>query len=363
MPERPPGLDSREYSSVHPSLMMTGSWAHWVPQDPYRRLRRGIFALVFTSVTGVAAYVMLAGLSFVEAFYMLIITISTVGYGEIGPISPWARAVNCYVILVGITAGAYTFGGLVQMMAEGHIEQFVAGASKNRRIEGLRDHHIICGYGRMGELICEHLAKRNKLFVLVEFDPLRASAASVNNYLCVTGDATEEETLRRAGIKRARSLVCVLPSDADNVFVTLTGRDMNPNLFITSRAEQPATEKKLLQAGADRVVAPQVIGAQHITNLLFRPTTVDILELVTGRQSVDLELTELTIPEGGIIHGQTLAQAEIRRKTGVIVVAIKRTDGELLVNPDSHIALYSGDTIVILGKRENIDSFSRQFAT
>ena len=332
-------------------------------RDPSRQVVHGLLGLVFTAATGVTGYMVLCGWSFSDAFYMLVITISTVGYGEIGPPSEWDRWVSIYVILLGISAGAYTFGGVLQMVAEGQIRRVVNRQLQTRKIDALSDHHIICGYGRMGAMICEDLALHGKHFVLVELHPDRVAVASQAGHLLVQGDATEEEVLTRARIERAKSLVCVLPSDADNVFVALTGRDMNAKLFITARAEQLSTHKKLKQAGADRVVSPQVIGAQRICNLLTRPTTVEILELVTGRQSIDLEMNEILIPPGGVIHGQTLAEAGIRAKTGVIVVAIKRGDGSLLVNPASDIPLFESDTVVILGKRENIDTFRQQFAS
>ena len=331
--------------------------------DPYRQIVYGLLALAATAVTGVVGYVELCGWSLGDAVYMLIITISTVGYAEIGPESPWTRWVSVYVIVLGIASFTYTFGGLVRMLTEGEIQRAITQQLQSRRIEHLRDYHIVCGFGRMGAMICQELERRGEHFVLIERDPERLGLADQQGYLFIQGDATEEEVLTRAGIERAKSLVCVLPSDADNIFTTLTGRNMNPKLLITARSEQLTTEKKLLQAGANRVVSPPVIGAQRVVNMLTRPTTFEILELVTGRQSIDLEMNEIQIPGGGAIHGQTLAQAEIRKRTGVIVVAIKQKDGKLVINPDSDVPLHEEDTVVILGRRENIDSFRRQFAS
>lgn len=330
---------------------------------PIKQVRYGIAALTFVALTGIGGYVFLCGLDPFDALYLLVITISTVGYTEVGTASPMMRVVNIYVILLGITAGVYAFGGLVQMIAEGQVRRVVTRQLQMRKIDSLSKHHIVCGYGRMGRMICEMLHDHNEPVVLVERERERVENADRAGLLTVQGDAAEEETLTSAGIERAQSLTCVLPSDADNMFVTLTGRDMNADLFILARAEQLSTEKKLVQAGADRVVSPQAIGAQRFSNLLLRPTTVEILELVTGRKSVDLEMNEVTIPDGGPIHGQTLADADIRSKTGVIVVAIKRSDGNLIVNPDSDVTLCEKDTVVILGRRENIDSFTRQFAS
>lgn len=329
--------------------------------DPGLQVRQGLGALVFIAITALGGYVFLCGLDWFDAAYMLVITISTVGYREVGGDTSWTRLVNMYVIVLGITASFYMFGGLIRAMTEGQIQRVVTRQLQTRAIENLTGHHIVCGFGRMGAILCEELKRRGEPVVLVEQIDERVAAAGHAGYLCVQGDATREETLTEAGILRARSLVCVLPSDADNVFVTLTGRDMNSKLFILARAEQLSTEKKLIQAGADRVVAPQAIGALRIANLIVRPTTVEILELVAGRQSVDLEMNEFQLPDSGPLHGQSLAESEVRTKTGVIVVAIKRADGNLVINPDSTVALHANDTVVILGRRENIDAFRNLF--
>lgn len=329
--------------------------------DPYLQVRHGVFALLAIAVAAISAYVFLCGWSLFEAVYMVITTIATVGYGEIRHESWLDRSVNVFVIVTGITAAAYTFGGLLQLVNEAQVRRLATRQPQMRKIEQLNEHVVICGFGRMGKMICEDLQRRGVAFVLIEQDPARVALADQAGFLVVQGDATLEEFLTKAGIERARSIVCALPSDADNVFVTLTAREMNEKLFITARAEQLSTEKKLKQAGADRVVAPHVIGAQRITSLLTQPTTVEILELVTGRQSVDLEIGELVIPDGAAICGQTLGQAHIRSKTGVNVIAIRRADGTLLVSPGGDVLLYAKDTVVFLGRTESIEGFRKQF--
>lgn len=348
-----------------PTLKPLRRWlAEWLagPPGPDRQVRHGLLLLGLTFAMGLAGYVLLCGWSLGDALYMLIITISTVGYGEIGPHTEWDRVVSSFVILVGVASAAYTFGGLLQLMSEGQIRRIVNRQIQFHTIEGYQGHHIICGFGRMGAMICQDLHRHKIPFVLVEFDTEKVNRADGEGYLVVQGDATDEDTLTEAGISRAKSLVCVLPSDADNVFVTLTGRNMNKDLFITARAEKLATEKKLKQAGADRVVSPQVIGAARITSLLTRPTTVEILELVAGRQSVDLEMNEVRIPPKSGLSGRTLGDLDIRRRTGVIVVAIKRRDGNMIAVPDSATTVEDHDLVVILGRSENVETFRREFA-
>lgn len=361
---RPPGgCESDQTAERKVTLVDAGSGRRglrtWFDRDndPYRQLRDGFVALGFVLLTGTAGYVWLCGWSLAEAVYMLIITISSVGFGEIGPRTRWDRWVTSYVVIFGITAAAYLFSGLIQLMSLRTFRQVVNRQMQTRKLENLKDHHIICGFGRMGAMICQDLHLRRQPFVLVEREPERIAYADREGYLFVEGDATDESVLSEAGIDRARSLVCVLPSDADNVFVTLTGRNMNKSVFIAARAERLSTEKKLKQAGADRVVAPHVIGAQRISGILARPTTVEILELVSGRRSVDLEMNEASVGPGSAFIGQSLAEAEIRKKTGVVIVAIKRKDGRLVVNPESDVRIEASDTIVILGRAENVEAF------
>lgn len=346
------------------ALRYRGTLAQWWlgPPGPDRQVRQGLVLLCFAAVTGVLGYVLLCGWSLGQAIYMLLITVSTVGYGEIGPRTSWDRVVTSYVILVGITAAAYTFGGILQLMSEGRIRRIVSGQLQASAIADLRDHHIICGYGRMGSMICEDLKRSRLPYVLIELDKEKAAGADHAGHLVIQGDATDEATLLVARIGVARSLVCVLPSDADNVYVTLTGRNMNKGLFITARAERSTTEKKLKQAGADRVVSPQVIGASRITNLLTRPTTIEILELVAGRQSVDLEMNEVLLADDASILGQTLAQVDAQNRAGVMIVGVKRKDGNLIVHPDPQTKIHPSDTLVILGKPAAVDRFRADFA-
>jgi voltage-gated potassium channel len=335
----------------------TTAYLQLVSPDVIRQLQNGTIALVFVFVTGTAGYMFLCHWSLADALYMLIITVSSVGYGEIGPRTSWDRVVTSYVIVAGITAAAYTFGAFVQLMAEARIREILSRQLQDRKIESLNTHHIVCGYGRMGALICADLTRRKQPFVLVEADRERVSAAEALGYLVVLGDATEEGVLLRAGIARAKTLVSVLPSDADNVFVTLTARDMNGKLFIASRAERPSTQKKLEQAGANRVVSPQVIGAQRITNLLFRPVTMEILELATGHESLDLQMDEIQVPEDTPVQGKTLADLEVGTKLGALVVAIRRQDSSLVSLPLGSTPIHPGDTIIVLSRIDQMDRF------
>ena len=330
-------------------------------RTPIGRVMVGAAALAIVIVMGVAGYVA-TGWTLLESVYMIVITISGVGYKEVRPDMSSVQMVwTMLVIVFGLTAAIYTGGGVLQLVAEGEINRALGHRRRARRIEQVNDHLIVCGFGRMGTLLCEELHAQSAAFVLIDRDAERIEEAERLGYLFVEEDATEEAALIAAGIERATGLVTVLPSDAENVFITLTARALNRNIQIIARAELPSTQKKLLRAGADRVVLPAAIGAQRISTLLTRPAAFELMELVTGRQSLDLEIAELALPEACPLCEATLASAEVRKRTGVIVVALKRPDGTMVFNPDSDVTMRRGDTVVLLGRRENVDRFREAF--
>ena len=332
-------------------------------ERPVRRVWEGLLALAAIFAGGVAGYMLLCGWSLADSVYMLVITVSTVGFGEVREPSAASRWITVGVILAGITAATYTFGGLVQALADGQFRRMLSRRAQARRMAEYSDHHVVCGFGRMGRMICEALQRRGEDFVLIEIDPDKVEAADGLGFLVVRGDATDDDVLDAAGIGRAKSLACVLPSDADNVFVTLTGRSLNADLLIAARAERPETQAKLRQAGADEVVAPQVIGARTLTNLLLRPTAAEVMQLVNASPDVDLEMDELKIQDGAPLHEQTLAEAAVRHRTGVHVTAIKHADGSVTPNPGADEAMHAGDTLVVLGKQAMIQKLINECAT
>jgi voltage-gated potassium channel len=230
-----------------------------------------------------------------------------------------------------------------------------------RQIEGLRDHTIVAGLGRMGSLVCAELEAAGETFVLIERNPQRAPEIERRGWLCVVGDASEEKVLHEAGLARARALVTALPSDADNVFITLTAREMAPHVQIIARAEQPSTEKKLRQAGADHVVLPATIGAQRIASILTNPSAVKFTELVTHRGSLAIEMADVEVRPGGPFDGRTLRDLDVGRRTGVMVLAVKRSDGRVEFPPSGDEAFAPGDGIVVLGRPDNLEQFREVF--
>lgn len=326
-----------------------------------RRVLLGFAAIQVVIVYGVAGYRWI-GWSLADAFFQVIILISGVGLGEVRPLDgPFARAHTIIVIAMGISAVAFTLASFVQSLTESELLVYFGRQRKMRQIESLSGHTIVAGYGRVGSLVCEELTAAGQPFVVVDQSHAKAEEIEALDYFCVTGDATEEKVLVDAGIRRARVLISAMPNDAENVFITLTARQICPGLLIIARAEQPSTIKKLKHAGADHVVLPAAIGAHRIVSLVTNPAAVQFAELVTQRTSLAIEMDELPIEAGHALAGKSVREADIKRRTGVIVVAIKRADGQLIFPPTGDEILAPGDSIVFLGRRSNLEPFRQQF--
>ncbi len=326
-----------------------------------RRVFHGVAALGVVVVLGVLGYLALGwGLS--DAFYMVVITVAGVGYGEVRPIrSAGERAHTMLTITFGMLAVGYTLARFIQFLTEGEIQNLVGHRRMRRQIETLTGHTVVAGYGRIGALVCDELADAEMTFVVIELTAEKIPEIESRGFLYVQGDATEEKTLHDAGLDRAKTLVTVMPNDAANVFITLTARQIAPAVMIVARAEQPSTQKKLKQAGADHVILPAQIGAHRIVSLLTNPTAVEFAELVTQRSSLAIEMDDVPIREASPLRGQTLRDADIGRRTGIIVIAVKRADGRVEFPPSGDEPLVPGDNIVVLGRRSNLDQFRKLF--
>ncbi len=260
-----------------------------------RRILTGLVVLLAVLVFGVIGYVTL-GWSFGDALYMVAITVSTVGFTEVHPIdTAGLRLHTVLVILFGYVAVGYLLTGILSFITEEELQRFLGHQRVRRQIEGLKNHTIIAGMGRMGSLICHELAAVEEPFVLIDHAPEKVADIESRGWLYIFGDATEEQVLQEAGLTRAKAIVTAIPSDAVNVFITLTARQMAPTVQIVARAEQPSTQKKLRQAGADHVVLPTAIGAQRIFSILTNPSAVEFVELVTHRSSLAIELSEVAV--------------------------------------------------------------------
>ncbi|NQU74762.1 MAG: potassium channel protein [Planctomycetes bacterium] len=331
---------------------MTGLGKTVVRGDRPSQLTRWllIFLLLLAAVVVISTsgYCLIERQSLFESLYITVITISTVGSREIPNISPAGQLWTIAVIIFGVGTAMATFSLSVAALTEGTIRKALGRRQVQRAIKQLTGHVIVCGFGRMGQLVLNELRanKRDAVAVEISDEPLaRPENAGV---LYVQGDAQDEAVLLAAGIERAGHLVACLPQDADNVFLTLTARQLNQSLTIIARAEQPSTQNKLLRAGANRVICPQIIGATRIIHVLLRPAVVDFVEV--ANKGVDLEMDQLVVPKTSELVGKTLRALALPARTGTTVVAVLKAGGRTVYNPGPELTISAGDTLILVGQ-------------
>ncbi len=334
------------------------SWVSFPPagvgnQGPRPLLVRVLAALTALLLCGTLGYWWLEGYTWLEALYMTVITLSTVGFGEVRPLSPNGRLFTVVLIMVGVGSAAYLFTLLGDYIVSGELEGTLRRRRWMDRLRKLNHHYLICGCGRMGEQVAQELHRLGQPFVLIDRHPEHLEAAQSRGFLTVHGDPTEEEVLELAGVKRARGLVAVLETDADNLFLVLTARNLNPDLFIVAQAISEATEKKLYAAGADRVVSPFLIAGYRMASWLVRPYVVSFLETtMRNRDLGEMWMEEVRVAPDSELVGKSLAEADIRARTGANVLAIVR--GEAHMDWSPNLRIEPNDVLIILGRREQI---------
>ncbi len=309
-------------------------------------------------VLGSLGFVWLEGWNYFDALYMTVATLTTLGGGEVQPLSKLGRVYTMVLVLAGMGVLLYIVTSLARVVVEGEIKAALGRRKLVKQIKGLKDHYIICGFGRIGEIIARQLKERGIPVVIIENKPENLSRLEESGYYVVAGDATREEVLQEAGIERARGLVAVVSSDADNVYIVLTARSLNPGLDIVARAEESGAEKKLLRAGADRVESPYEMGGRKMAHAILRPTVTTFMELAMT-EGVEWSMEEVRVGEGSALAGVALKDSGIRQKLDLILVAIKRADGEMLFNPTLETPILAGDTLIALGMRHNLEMLEK----
>jgi voltage-gated potassium channel len=309
---------------------------------------------------GTAGYVLIEKWSLFDAFYMTIITIATVGYREIHTVSMAGRIFTVGLIFMGVGYFLYLAGAIIQFLVEGRIRLVLGRRKLDSQINKLKDHFIIAGYGRIGRVLTQFLIEKYVNVVVIERDERRVHKMDDDGVLYLIGEANDEKILERAGIQRARGLVTAVATDADNVFLVLIAKELNPKLFIVARASQNATKKTLQAAGADKVISPYDLGARRMAHAILRPTVIKFLEMAFADEKVDIQVEEIKIRPNSAFVGRTMMESGIRQSYDLIIIVIRKSDDQMVFNPKADTIIEAGDVMVVVGSARNIKQFERE---
>ena len=326
--------------------------------EPPRKLRLSLYIFLFLTVlaAGTAGYNWIEGWPLIDCLYMTVITISTVGFGEVHTLSHDGQLFTILLIFFGVTAAALSLTALFEYFVLRGLTNLFGRSKMDKQIEKLSGHIIICGYGRTGYYIARDLLKMRKPFVVIENDPERIKLLEQDGMLHIPGDPSDEDLLEAAGVTRAEALVAAQAKDADNLFLTISARSLNRDLHIIARVQDTDNHRKFIKAGATQVVSPFSTGAARIVQLLTRPAVVDLIELVTQRENLALEVCEIAVDEKSKLAHKTLAESRIRQTLGCMVFAVKRPGGETVFDPDPQMRLEPGDVLVAIQKPRPADA-------
>lgn len=349
------GVEPRVYNALVPRAI---SLAVFTAAPTWRRWLRGpvlaLLLLVSVLLLGTIGFTLIEGWSAWDAFYMTLTTVTTIGYQEVHDLSAAGRAFNVVLIIVGVGTVLYTLSLLMALVVEGELHDRWEQRRRERMQNQLTRHFILCGFGRIGSVIADQFRRQRVPFLIVESDAARAQAALDAGYLAMSGDATTEDLLKQAGIERARGLIAAVGTDAENVYIVLTARLLRPDLFIVGRAESDEAQRKLVRAGADRVISPYQIGAQQIAQTALRPAVVDFVQLATSSENLELAMEQVKITGASELAGRSILQANLRQRFRAIVVAVQRANGHMEFNPSPDTVMHAGDHLVVLGPPDSL---------
>lgn len=327
------------------------------------RLHKAIVSSIFIFLIGVGGYALLFNYSFVDALYMTVITITTVGFGEVQPLDTTAKLFTMGLILTSVIIVGYAISIITEYILSRNNFEDLKQRKMQKKIDAMSNHIIICGYGRNGKQAAKKLLAYNKAFVIIEQNKDVIEKFKNNNISFVYGNANEDETLFKAGIEKASTLICALPSDADNLFVVLSARQINKTLTIISRASQETTYNKLKLAGANNVIMPDRIGGDHMASLVVVPDLIEFIDNlgIVGERNINIE--EIKVEKLYAINDKvkTIRDLDLRQKTGCTVIGFKGNDGEYIVNPEADTQLVKGSKIIVIGKPKQIENLNSKY--
>jgi voltage-gated potassium channel len=319
-----------------------------------KHLITGIIIALGILLVGTVGYVIIEGWEVFDALYMTIITVSTVGFSEIHHISRVGRLFTMLLVFTGVGFTLYIAAAVVQFMVEGRIRIILGRRRLEKKIDRMKNHYIVCGYGRIGRVVSRNLKRKPVDLVVIENNPELIPVMDADGVLYISGDAADEKNLIKAGINRAKGLVSALASDADNVFLVLTARQLDPDLLIIARGSQEESKSKLLAAGANKVESPYDIGAASMANRIIRPTVTSFLDLAFAHKRKDIQMEEIPVSASSELVNVMLKDSGIRQKYNLIIVAIKKPEKSMLFNPSFEAMIELGDTVIAVGEVGNL---------
>lgn len=303
---------------------------------------------------------LIEGWSFMDGLYMTVITLATVGYGEVHSISQAGRLFTVILIVLGVGFTLYVIGNVVQFLVEGQIRTILGRFKLEKQISRLEDHYIVCGYGRIGRALSGFLIQKYLNIVVIEKDEGRIPVMNEDGVLYLVGEAADPDNLVKAGLKRAKGLLAVLASDADNVFLVLTAKRLNPDIFIVARAVQNSTKETLYSAGANNVVSPYDLGARRMAHAILRPSVIEFLEMAFVDSGTDIYVEEFPVSAASRLVGCKLIDSGIRKDLDLIIITIKKADGDMSFNPSADTVIEAGDTLIAVGASRNLLKLSKR---
>jgi voltage-gated potassium channel len=315
--------------------------------------------LCFTLVVGTAGFKLLAGYSWFEGFYMTLTTITTVGYQELRPLSHAGRIFNSFLILFGVVAMFLAVGAMTQTIIELELQDRYGERRKKRMINNLHDHFIICGFGRVGRNASYEFQRANAHFLVIDRNEQRVATAVNAGMLAIVADATQDDSLREAAVLRARGLIAALPSDAENLFIILSAKTLNPKLTVVTRVSEEEAGEKLRRAGADTVLTPYAMAGRQLADVLLRPHVVEFLDFARSNIGPKITMEQVCVTSNGEFTRRTLGQLLDLRKSGVIVLAVRKQGGETIFNPPAEIEISVGDFLIVMGERSSLQKLEQ----
>jgi len=326
---------------------------------PHKNLKIALLGLLLLFIIGTFGFHIIEGWSLPESLYTTVITLSTVGYGDFYPHTEKGRIFTIFLVIFGVGTMLYTVVLFTETMIEARFRSILGRGRLEKMLKKLTNHYIICGCGRIGYLICKELSAEKFNFAVIDNNQETIQKIEEEGFIFYKGDATQDKTLIAAGIKKAKGIVCALPTDAENIYVILTAKELNPDIYILSRSEEIESEHRLLRAGADRVISPYTLGGMRMAMAISRPAMLDFIEITTRRQSLELRMEELAICTGSPVIGKSLEESEIRQLYGLIIVAVKKDTGQMIFNPQANYIISMGDKLIALGEDKNVSRFAQ----